>query len=442
MANVRFGIGVVGVVVVVLANAPTTCAQSDELPRRLRERISRTRGDWGFPSAASAFDAEVKITPSDGAAFDFFGTSVAISGDTAIVGSREGDGNELFSGAVYVYGRHEGGSNNWGEITKITASDGRSRDAFGVSLAMSGDTVIVGAVGGGNEPFSGAAYIYIRDEGGVDNWGEVAKITASDRADDDVFGASVDISGDTAIVGAWGDDDKATGSGSAYVYQRNQGGVNNWGEVTKITASDGDTGDAFGSAVAVSGDRAIIGAADAGDKDGEPGSAYVFYETGQCLTDAECADGNACNGAETCNTETETCLSGTPVDCDGNSVDDACDLAECAGDPGCDDCDGNGIMDRCDIAGGQPDVNDNGQLDQCEPACTDNASCADSELCSFDRCIDSLCWNYLDARYGDIASPGGICAPDGGINLYDIIAVLNAFAGAYADGCELGYAQE
>ena len=95
----------------------------------------------------------------------------------------------------------------------------------------------------------GKVFVYRRDEGGVDNWGEVTKILASDGATDDEFGSSVSISGDTAIVGAYRDDDNAGESGSAYVYRRDEGGLDNWGEVFKITASDASANDNFGISV-------------------------------------------------------------------------------------------------------------------------------------------------------------------------------------------------
>jgi len=267
----------VGVVVVAFANVGTTWAQSDELPRRLRERINRTLVDEGYPSAGAAFDTEVKITASDGAGSDNFGWSVAISGDTAIVGARFGDGNATDSGSAYVYRGDEGGVDNWGQVTKITASDGAGFDFFGVSVAISGDTAIVGApTDDDNGTDSGSAYVYRRDERGVDNWGQVTKITASDGAAGDHFGESVAISGDTAIVGASTDDDNGDGSGSAYVYRRDEGGVDTWGQVTKITASDGAPFDNFGFSVAISGDTAIVGAVSDDDNGFDFGSAYVY----------------------------------------------------------------------------------------------------------------------------------------------------------------------
>ena len=174
------------------------------------------------------------------------------------------------------------------------------------------------------------------------------------------------------------------------------------------------------------------------DNDACNGAETCDIETGDCLpgTPVECDDGNECNGVESCDPETGDCSDGEIDDCDGNGVDDACELADCGADPGCDDCDGNGSLDRCDIAGGQPDVNGNGVLDQCE-SCTDNAFCDDSDPCSFDQCIDNACWYDLDVLYGDVAGEAGVCGPDGDVSLSDILAVLDGFAGRYADGCEL-----
>ena len=214
-----------------------------------------------------------KLTASDGAASDFFGSSVAISADTVIVGAF-GDAGTL-SGSAYVFQRDAGGVGNWGEVKKLTASDAAAGDYFGWSVAISGDTVIVGAhqddhLAGGNN--SGSAYVFRRDVGGVDNWGEVKKLTAFDAGVDDLFGRSVTISGDTAIVGAERDKDAGNDSGSAYVFQRDAGGAGNWGLVVKLTASDAATKDRFGRWVDINGDTAVVGAYFAGGS----GSAYVF----------------------------------------------------------------------------------------------------------------------------------------------------------------------
>ena len=160
-------------------------------------------------SAEAAFLDEVqKLLASDAQAGDAFGVGVAVSGDTAVVGAN---GEDAGAGAAYVFGRNQGGADNWGQVAKLTASDAGADDHFGVSVAISGDTAVVGAdleAGGAGDPltFAGAAYVFGRNQGGADNWGQVAKLTASDAQAVDLFGVSVAVSGDTAVVGARGED--------------------------------------------------------------------------------------------------------------------------------------------------------------------------------------------------------------------------------------------
>jgi hypothetical protein len=147
------------------------------------------------------------------------------------------------------------------QAAQLTASDAEDEDYFGGSVAISGDTAVVGAYeedGAGSN--RGAAYVFERNQGGADSWGQVTKLTASDAENDDYFGFSVAISGDTVVVGAYDEDGAVINRGAAYVFERNQGGLDKWGEVTKLTASDAETGDRFGRSVAISGDTAIVGA--------------------------------------------------------------------------------------------------------------------------------------------------------------------------------------
>ena len=231
---------------------------------------------------ATSLNEMKKLLASDAQDFDGFG-NVAVSGDTAVVGAVGAGGG--IADAVYVFERDQGGLDNWGEVKKLTASDAETGDLFGVSVAVSGDTAVVGAVGatplgearrreaeGRSE--AGAAYVFQRNQGGPGNWGEVKKLTASDAQAGDLFGENVAVSGDTAVVGANGN--FFSDPGAAYVYQRDQGGANNWGEVKKLTASDAQDFDEFGESVAVSGDTAVVGAffEDAGGEDA--GAAYVF----------------------------------------------------------------------------------------------------------------------------------------------------------------------
>ncbi len=215
-----------------------------------------------------------KLTASDGAADDNFGQAVALSGDTALVGAYRYD---TYKGSAYIFSHNQGGADNWGEVTKLTPSDSAVDDGFGESVALDGDTALVGAYRDDNPGNnSGSAYVFDRDQGGADIWGEVVKLTASDGAASDYFGGSVSLSGDTALVGAYGDDDDGANSGSAYLFERNAGGAENWGQAAKLTASDGAASDWFGSAVALSGDIVLVGAVYDDDNGSASGSAYLF----------------------------------------------------------------------------------------------------------------------------------------------------------------------
>ncbi len=206
-----------------------------------------------------------------------FGISVAVSGDIAVVSAHRDVAAGDDAGAAYIFERNEGGPDNWREVKKLTASDAQAGDEFGISVAVSGDTVVVGAYrtdAGGDD--AGAAYIFERNEGGADNWGEVAKLVATDAQAGDLFGSSVAIVGDAVVVGAASDDAAGPGAGAAYVFERGQGGADSWGEVKKLTASDAQAGDEFGWSVAVSGDTVVVGAVSEDTGGDVAGATYVF----------------------------------------------------------------------------------------------------------------------------------------------------------------------
>ena len=146
----------------------------------------------------------------------------------------------------------------------LTASDKTDDDYFGSSVAVFGDVVVVGASvadsGGTNR---GQAYVFSKDQGGANNWGLVKILTASDKTDDDYFGSSVTVSGDVVVVGSFWADSGGYNRGQAYVFSKDQGGANNWGQVKILSASDKANSDGFGSSVTVSGDVAVVGASGA-----------------------------------------------------------------------------------------------------------------------------------------------------------------------------------
>jgi hypothetical protein len=237
--------------------------------------------DSSAPSAPSpeAWGQRRKLTLSAGVAQDRFGSSVAIDGDTLAVGAPGGS-TGVAGNAAYVFTRNTGGADAWGEAGRLIADDASTGDAFGVSVGVSRDRVVVGAPRDGNA--SGSAYLFERNAGGADAWGQLAKLTATDADSGDRFGTAVAIAADTVAIGAWQDYDGGTGSqsGSAYVFERNTSGADAWGQLAKLTASDAAMADSFGVALAFSGRTLAIGASVAlADEIGVPagpGAAYVF----------------------------------------------------------------------------------------------------------------------------------------------------------------------
>jgi hypothetical protein len=220
---------------------------------------------------------KVKLIASDADASDQFGMAVDIDGDIAIVGARFEDSNGQNAGAAYVFYRSQDGTNNWTEVKKILASDGDQDDDFGHSVGVHGNYIIIGAPGEDDGVFSaGAAYIYYRHSGGNDQWGEVKKITANDAATKDNFGAAVGITDGFVIVGAFGEDSMADDAGAAYIYDQNEGSTNNWGQVAKILADDSSDYSEFGYSVAIDGEYAAVGSHADNVTGSNIGSVYMF----------------------------------------------------------------------------------------------------------------------------------------------------------------------
>jgi hypothetical protein len=217
-----------------------------------------------------------KLLASDGATGDQLGISVAVDGDTAVIGASADDNSGSNSGSAYVFVRSAG---VWTEQQKLTASDGATTDLFGVSVAVDGDTAVIGALfddDNGNN--SGSAYVFTRSG---TSWTQQAKLIASDGAAEDVFGESVAVDGDTAVIGARLDDDNGAASGSAYVFIRSG---TTWAQQAKLAAGDAAALDRFGLPVAVDVDTAVIGAHLDNDNGGNSGSAYVFTRSGTTWT--------------------------------------------------------------------------------------------------------------------------------------------------------------
>ena len=206
-----------------------------------------------------------KLLAADGVAENRFGTSVSLDGNRALVGAVQEETDR--PGTAYVFERDVSG--NWIQVAKLVADDGGQENQFGTSVSLSGDLALVGATGGSNEgALSGSAYVFERGESG--NWTQVAKLVAEDGAEFDLFGSSVSLRGNRALIGAHRDD----GTGSAYVFERD--GVGQWMQTAKLVAEDGASGSQFGRSVSLSGDRALIGAFEDDAPGNDSGSAYIF----------------------------------------------------------------------------------------------------------------------------------------------------------------------
>ncbi len=215
----------------------------------------------------------MKIVNSDRAIADNYGWAVDVSGNYAVVGAYGDDEDEnganlmYSSGSVYVLERN--GAGVWSEVQKIVASDRAANDNFGMAVSISGNYLVVGVFqededenGLNTMNYAGSAYIFERNNSGL--WVEVQKIVASDRAIEDYFGHAVAISGDKIVIGAFKEDEDTAGAntlgfaGSAYVFERDN--LGSWNQVQKLVASDRYATDWFGWSVSIDGDQIAIGA--------------------------------------------------------------------------------------------------------------------------------------------------------------------------------------
>ena len=216
-----------------------------------------------------------KLFASDGVEYDYFGEVVSICGDYAIVSKGYGPNPSPFFGPVYIYKR-EGTS--WTEQVILNSLE----RSFGNSMSISEDYAIIGAYRENNENGDGSGSVYVFEREGA-NWTEQSRLIALDGESFAHFGSSVSINGDLIIVGSPDDDDhyKGRNSGSAYIFERDGEG---WTQQAKLTAMDAAYDDFLGTSVAIDGDYAIVGAPNDDDKGRDSGSVYVFKRIGSVWT--------------------------------------------------------------------------------------------------------------------------------------------------------------
>lgn len=270
------------------------------------------------------FTQQAYLKASNTGAGDVFGDSIAISGDTVVVGARLEDSNAVGvngngnnntaqnAGAAYVFVRN---GTTWVQQAYLKASNPGASDVFGWSVAIDGDTIVVGAIGEASNAVgvngngsdnsaatAGAAYVFTRSG---TTWTQQAYLKASNTGSDDWFGDKVAIDGDTIVVGAWNEDGAAAGvngddgdnstenSGAAYVFARSG---TTWTQQAYLKASNTDAGDGFGSDVGIDGDTVVVGAhkedshatgtngTQASNSATDSGAAYVYVRAGSVWT--------------------------------------------------------------------------------------------------------------------------------------------------------------
>jgi outer membrane protein assembly factor BamB len=250
------------------ANAPKEDAMRKQLNLVLTVTVALALTgsviSFAAPPGPNLGEELFKLTASDAARFHVFGRSVGISGESGIVGAPGAGEDGRSPGTAYLFDTTTGD-----ELFRLTSSDGAAEDQFGNSVSISGNRAIVGAYG--KNAATGSAYLF-----DVTTGQELLRLAASDAAAGNAFGGSVAISGNMAIVGAYAHENY---SGSAYVFD-----VNTGQELFKLTASDPAPGEFFGYSVAISGNVAIVGSLADVIEGGVVNSAYLFdVTTGQQL---------------------------------------------------------------------------------------------------------------------------------------------------------------
>lgn len=223
----------------------------------------------------TVWETQATLKASNGTSGDEFGYAVAISGNTIIVGAW----NDNSKGTVYVYERPVSGwsGNNVFEDAVLHPSNPEIDEYFGKSLDIDGDVIVIGAYG--DNSFKGSAYVYEKPATGWENMTQTAKLTSSVEQDGDDFGKSVSISGDIIVIGAYQDDyNSINNCGSAYIYVKpGTGWVSTSNYEQKITAYDKAAEDKFGRSVAIDGNTLVVGAY---GKNSNAGVAYVYENDG------------------------------------------------------------------------------------------------------------------------------------------------------------------
>jgi hypothetical protein len=408
------------------------------------------RNDSGTPTDPSddRWEQRQKLGPSDGAAYDYYGASVGVSGATIIVGAPQGDASFAYgNGAAYVYGFN---GTSWVLEARLSAFDGALGDRFGAAVAVSGSVALVGAyLDRDADQGTGSAFMFQKsgstwaqtqqflpsgpgpytqfgtsvalhgdlavigdpfddDRGGNfgsasvfrfngSTWVREAELYGSDAATNERFGAAVAAGDNEVLVGAYnegsGGPTSMDGYGAAYHFRKRDAG---WAEAQKLVDATGARLDGFGQSVGLSGDVVVIGVPGNSDALYKAGAAFA-YGSG-CAFHIDCNDGNPCT--------TDTCLGGecsnvnnsdSCNDGDACTTADRCSLGSCRGTPiNCDD----GISCTVDSC-----VSGTCRHDDANCECTGNLDCNDGNVCTTDTCLGGACSNVNNSNSCNDGNP-------------------------------------
>ena len=350
----------------------------------------RTGSAYVFTRSDGTWSEQQILTPADADADDKIADWVGVRGDTAVLTAHADDhGGMTDAGAVYVYVRD---GDAWSQQQKLTAPDAAAEDGFGVSISLAADTLLVGGwkhdAAGLTD--AGAAYVFVRRDG---RWREHQTLRAPDPAAGDSFGIGTALTTHTAIVGAnAADAESATDAGAAYVFARHG---DTWRSCQTLRASDAGESDKFGVAAALGPGVAFIGA-DLADHEGriDSGAAYRYTRRAPD-TDGDGVANPDDNCPATANPD--------QTDADGDDVGDACAGCDCSASETC-------YRDRCypecqadgDCASGRHCIDNSCRASDCsDVSCSENGTCyrgtcypncrADGDCGSGKRCIDNSC---------------------------------------------------
>ena len=221
------------------------------------------------PGEQPGWQQTAKLLAGDGATTHQFGISVALAGNIAVVGAHFDDHAGTFAGSAYVFERQPDRPDLWQQTAKLTARDARANDQFGYAVAVSGDFVAVGA------PGSGAVYLFQRGFRPGD-WQQTQKFQPTDGPRDDKFGFSVALNPRWLVAGARRHAAMGEDAGAVYVFSRNQGGTERWGQFAKLTAWDAQPGIRFGETVSVDDATLAVGAPFEAHAGPRSGAVYLF----------------------------------------------------------------------------------------------------------------------------------------------------------------------